>query len=451
MAFNLSGQPDLPQRWHAIRWSRLWVIIACGLALLVTLGAFNILNGILPTADDVDLYFRYARWTLSGELPYRDFTIEYPPFSLVFFLLPAILCYPLGGLEIERYKILFHTECFALNLATLWLAYTLFKHLYPAVTSKAHHNLAWRMAAFTFGSILISLYLMQRFDVGASFLTILAIWLFYKQKPAWSGAALGLGFTAKLYPGILLPLVLLYFLYVKNDWRSIRRYIAGFCAACAVVLVPFLLTGADGLRVFLSYHLDRGIELETIFATVIVFGSYLGLTDALSMTDHGGLGLASNWVKPLASVSTLLTVAGLLLIYFMVWRTLRKNGGRVRIDWFVNVVSLTILWFILANKVLSPQYLVWLLPFMPIWRGWYKTILFLIALPLSFIPFPFLIDWLARLDALPFIILAVRNALLAVIFVMLIRDIWPNSFGFLNRRQSDKPSPTTELTESEAA
>ncbi len=448
MELNPSGQPDLPGKWRAIVWPRLWVIVACSVALLATLGAFNLLSNILPTADDVDIYFRYTRWTLSGELPYRDFVIEYPPFSLVFFIIPGLLCYPLGGLEIERYKLLFHTECFALNLATLWLAYALLKQLYPAVATKAHHNLSWRMAAFTFGSILISLYLMQRFDVGATFLTILAIWLFYKHQPLWSGVALGLGFTAKLYPGILLPLVLLYFLYVKNDWRSIWRYLAGFSLACVVVLVPFILTGSEGLKVFLSYHIDRGIELETIYATIIVFGSYLGLTHALSMTDHGGLGLASDWVKPLATASTILTFAGLLLIYYFIWRTLSRNGGRVRLDWFVNVVSLTILWFILANKVLSPQYLVWLLPFVPMWRGWNKTILFLITLPLSFIPFPFLIDWLARLDALPFIILTVRNGLLAAIFVMLARDIWPSG---IFSRPTCKPLPSSDLAESEAA
>ncbi len=449
MELNPSGQPDLPGKWRTILWPRLWVIVACSVALLATLGAFTLLSNILPTADDVDIYFRYTRWTLSGELPYRDFVIEYPPFSLVFFIIPGLLCYPLGGLEIERYKLLFHTECFALNLATLWLAYALLKQLYPAVSSKAHHNLSWRMAAFTFGSILISLYLMQRFDVGATFLTILAIWLFYKHQPLWSGVALGLGFTAKLYPGILLPLVLLYFLYVKNDWRSIWRYLTGFSLACVVVLVPFILTGSEGLKVFLSYHIDRGIELETIYATIIVFGSYLGLTHALSMTDHGGLGLASDWVKPLATASTILTFAGLLVIYYFIWRTLSRNGGRVRLDWFVNVVSLTILWFILANKVLSPQYLVWLLPFVPMWRGWNKTILFLITLPLSFIPFPFLIDWLARLDALPFIILAVRNGLLAAIFVMLARDIWPS--GIFSRRPTGKPLPSSDLAESEAA
>lgn len=447
MELNLSGQPP-SEKWNLFTKPRLWVILLCSLALLATLGAFNLLNTILPTADDVDIYFRYARWTLSGELPYRDFVIEYPPFSLVFFLLPALLCYPLGGLDIERYKILFHTECFALNLATLWLAYSVLKHLYPAVAIRAHHNLSWRMAGFTFGSILISLYLMQRFDVGATFLTMLAVWLFYKHKPAWSGVALGLGFTAKLYPGILLPLVLLYYIYVKNDWRSVWRSIAGFTAACVVVVVPFLLTGADGLRTFLSYHIDRGIELETIYATIIVFGSYLGLTQALSMTDHGGLGLASDWVKPLASLSTLLTFAGLFVIYFFVWRTLKRNGGRVRLDWFINVVSLTILWFILANKVLSPQYLVWLLPFVPIWRGWNKTILFLITLPLSFIPFPFLIDMLARLDALPFIILTVRNGLLAAIFVMLVRDIWPG--GIFTRKQPDRITTRRDLSPSDA-
>ncbi|MDB5078374.1 MAG: hypothetical protein JWP00_298 [Chloroflexi bacterium] len=445
MEVNLPGQPGLPQKWSFFKWSRLWVVLACSIALLATLAAYNLLNHILPTADDVELYFRYARWALNGDLPYRDYIIEYPPFSLVFFILPALLSYPLGGLELERYKLLFHTQCFALNLATLWLAYSLLRRLYPAVALKAHHNLSWRIGAFTFGSILISLYLMQRFDVGATFLTTLSIWLFYKHRPAWSGVALGLGFTAKLYPGILLPLVLLYFLYVKNDWRSIWRYLAGFSVACAVVLVPFILTGSNGLRAFLSYHSDRGIELETIYASIIVFGSYLGLTQALSMTDHGGLGLASSWVKPLATTSTLLTVAGLLLIYFFIWRTLSRNGGRVRLDWFVNVVSLTILWFILANKVLSPQYLVWLLPFVPTWRGWTKTILFLIALPLSFIPFPFLIDWLARLDALPFVILSIRNGLLVAIFVLLVRDIWPG--GLFSRRPAGKSPTPGDLSE----
>lgn len=445
MELNLPGRPGLPGKLGVLKWPRLWVIVACSVALVGLLGAFNLLSGILPTADDVEIYFRYTRWTLSGELPYRDFIIEYPPFSLVFFILPGLLSYPLGGLELERYKLLFHTESFALNLATLWLAYSLLKRLYPAVAAKAPHNLSWRMVAFTFGSILISLYLMQRFDVGASFLTMLAIWLFYKHRPAWSGVALGLGFTAKLYPGILLPLVLLYFLYVKNDWRSIWRYLAGFSLACTVVLLPFVLTGASGLRAFLAYHADRGIELETIYATIIVVGSYLGLTAALSMTDYGGLGLASAWVKPLATFSTILTVAGLLLIYFFIWRTLSRNGGRVRLDWFVNVVSLTILWFILANKVLSPQYLIWLLPFVPIWRGWNKTILYLIALPLSFIPFPFLIDWLARLDALPFIILTIRNGLLAAIFVLLARDIWPS--GLLSRSPVVKPVSPDDLPE----
>ncbi|HEX2915489.1 MAG TPA: glycosyltransferase 87 family protein [Chloroflexia bacterium] len=411
-------------------WSRLWVLLACSGALLGTLIVFNLLNNILPTADDVDLYYRYAFRTLHGELPYRDFIVEYPPFALLFFILPALLCYPFGGMNPQLYDWLFHTQAFILNLSTLWLGYSLLIKLYPAAAIRAHHTINWRLAAYTLGSMLISLYLLQRFDVGATFLTILALWFFYNKNYGWSGFALGLGAAAKLYPGILLPVILLYMWYALRNRPACWRYIAGFCLACALVLMPFLVTGSNGLRAFLAYHSDRGIQVETIFAAIIVFGSYLGLTNALAMVDHGALGLASYWVKPLATFSTVLTIAGLLFIYYLVWRDLRNNNGRVRTDWLIEVLSITVLWFILANKVLSPQYLVWMLAFMPLWRGWKKTVLFLIALPLSFIPFPFLIDWMARLDFLPYAILAVRNGLLIAIMVMLVRDIWkiPNPF-----------------------
>ncbi len=435
------------RQWLSEHWGTLRVVLGCSATLLAILALYNFFNHLLPTADDVDLYYRYTRRTLTGELPYRDFIIEYPPFAVVFFILPGLLSYPLGGLDPTRYELLFHTECFLLNLATLWLGYGLLVRLYPTAAIRAQHTINLRVIAFTAGSIMISLYLMQRFDVGATFLTILSLWFFYSRWPGLSGVALGLGVTAKLYPIIILPLIIVYLWEGKHERWQIWRYLAGFSLACGLVLLPFILTGADGLKAFLAYHTDRGIELETIFATIIVAGSYLGLTNALAMVDHGGLGLASDWVRPLATASTLLTVAGLLVIYFISWRTLRSNAGKVRTDWLVQVISLTILWFILANKVLSPQYMIWLLAFMPLWRGWTKIILFLIALPLSFIPFPFLIDWLARLDALPFLILAFRNCLLIAIFVLLARDIWnwpalPKFLRFNTTRNTSKASRT---------
>jgi hypothetical protein len=49
------------------------------------------------------------------------------------------------------------------------------------------------------------------------------------------------------------------------------------------------------------------------------------------------------------------------------------------------------------------------------------------------------------LDALPFIILSIRNGLLVAIFVLLARDIWPG--GLLSRPPVGKPSSPEDLPE----
>ncbi len=386
--------------------------------LLLLLAGFNLLTPILPTNNDVELYFRYTRRILqAGEVPYRDFGFEYPPLALPFLVLPGVLCYPFGGLEVERYAWLFHTECFGLALAGLGLLYGLLPRFY------AGRNIGWRLAAYTVGCGLISIFLMQRFDMAAAFLTLVAFWFFYRDKPGWAGVALGLAVLTKLYPAVILPPMLLYMWYVRPLRPQIWWLLTGFGIAGGVVLAPFVLIGTDGLRAFVAFHSERGLEVETVFAGVVVFARYLGLTEARVENQFTAFEIISPWSKPLATASTILTIIGLLLIYFWLWRNLRRQSDKLPLDWVITAASLSILWFILANKVLSPQYLIWLLVLLPFWRGRAKIILLLLALPLSLLPFPFLVDWLTRLDAVPYIILAVRNGLLIALLGLLLADL----------------------------
>ncbi len=415
MAQLKTGELNKKDWWD--KWPRWWIGLVCSGALLLALVAFNLLNQILPTSNDVELYYRYAVRMLHGELPYRDFLVEYPPFALPFIVLPGLFCYPLGGLELDRFKILFHTECFILSLATLWLAYALLSRV-------STQRLGWKLAAYTLGSLLISIFLFQRFDIAAAFLTMLAVWFFYRGQVGLAGVALGLGAMAKLYPAVMLPIFLLYLWYTKGDRRAVWRYLVGFGLTCTLVILPFALTGLEGLKSFVTYHSERGLQLETIFAGLIVFASYLGLSEAQVVNDHLSFEIVSPWARPLATASTLLTVGGLLLIYFLLWRKIRRDRQLISEGWLIPTLSLSILWFILSNKVLSPQYLIWLLPFVPLWSGRLKTVLFICALPLSFLPFPFLLDWMTRLDWLPFGLLAVRNALLVTLFYWLAQSIF---------------------------
>ncbi len=399
-----------------------WLVpLACSLGLLVVLVLLNSIS--LPAANDVEIYYNYARRTLQGELPYRDFFIEYPPLALLFFMPPALLSSLLGGISLPAYTLWLHCEFFGLNLACLWLIYFLLRSQTFSKTDKKA-----RLQSFTWGSVLISLYLLQRFDIGIAFLTLLAIYFFQQQKPGWAGVMLALGTLAKLYPALLLPLFFGLYWYPGRDRRSIIRCGVGFGVGGLVLLLPFLLTGLEGLKSFLVFQGERGLELESLFAGLVVLGSYLHLTQALSMVEHGGLGLASYWVRSLASASTLLTLVGEAVLLFFMWRNLRKEFRLPQFDWLINAASLLILWFILANKVISPQYLIWLLVLAPFWRSKTTQRLLLLTLPLSIIAFPFLVDWLILLDPLPFAILAVRNTLLVAIFVRLARDLFIGPF-----------------------
>ena len=76
---------------------------------------------------------------------------------------------------------------------------------------------------------------------------------------------------------------------------------------------------------------------------------------------------------------------------------------------------------ILANKVLSPQYLAWLLPFAALLPG-PQALLLVAASVLTTIEYPILFDALRAIDPFPVLVVNVRNAMLLVLFVWILVD-----------------------------
>lgn len=392
--------------------------------LFLVLVLFTLGTAVLPATEDVTTYYEYSRFTVMGRIPFLDFQMEYPPFALIFFLLPWLVLYPAGGLRGEfydnrdLYASIFHVECFLLEIATMWLAYRLLRKLYPSVRPAIF---APRLIWYTLGALAISLYMLQRFDIGASFLLLLGLYLIYDQKPGWAGAVLALGAGAKLYPAIALPMAIIYLWRYKGKPKAALRCLIGFAIAGAVITLPALIISPSGLLAFLKYHSERGIEIESIYGTIAALGHYLNLAPATSIVDHSSIGFASPWGSSLVTLSTLLTVGGLLVIIALAWNHARPDA-HLRTDWLIQVTALGVLWFILANKVLSPQYMIWLLAFVPFWKG-SKQPLFLVALLLSFVPFPLLSAELFKLDWKPMAVLVVRNGILLIIFWQLLPNL----------------------------
>ena len=66
-----------------------WQLAFFGLTQVIILPL--LFNTIYVTQySSVGLYYNYASAIMDGSFPYRDFTVEYPPFALFFFILPRL-------------------------------------------------------------------------------------------------------------------------------------------------------------------------------------------------------------------------------------------------------------------------------------------------------------------------------------------------------------------------
>lgn len=396
-----------------------WILPLYITLLFVALLIFNCFNNILPAAEDLKEYFTDATKLLNGQLPYRDFQLEYPPLALLFFVPPAWISSWFGPPDLSRYHLIFHGECFVLAAATLWVVAAIWPKVYPQVNTA---SLIYRLGLYAFGCIIFCLYLLQRFDIGAALITTLAIYAFISERPILTGLLLALGTWVKLYPAIILPVLLIYYWRTRRDWRNALRLAVSFGlvnlfilgATLAVVPLRYLIT-------FLSYQAQREIQTESIYASIIAVARTLGLTKATVIHDYGSFNFLSPWSVPLSGVATLLVIAGLLALYGLAWWRLGNAQKESQLFKILQITALLIFWFILANKVLSPQYLIWLLPFLSFWRG-FKVWVFLLILVLSFLPFPFWLGDLINFEPFPYTVLLIRNFLLLLIFGQLLRE-----------------------------
>jgi hypothetical protein len=179
-------------------------------------------------------------------------------------------------------------------------------------------------------------------------------------SPHWLAAAygaLGLGVAYKIVPIVAVPFL----------WLAERRAPAGERRAGrallilgATALTPFAiqwLQSGSGVFGFVTFHTGRGIQLESLWATVMALGGLVGVP-VTAVLWTGGVNLTSALAPAMLWLSTAALVAfiGGLFAWFA-----RRHVVCTRED------ALRLLCFVIAGavilaKVLSPQYFVWALP-----------------------------------------------------------------------------------------
>jgi hypothetical protein len=331
---------------------RKWLPVALGLG--VYLVAISALVGLLGftrvwyrffDVSDIPVYHAYAAAMDRGLRPFVDFPAEYPPLALRLFDLPGHPTDP------ERYALWFATVMLLSLAAASVLVAKAAARLGPGRWTPA-------IGALTFGTSVLALgaIVANRFDAVVALALALFLWATVSRRWVLAGLALGLGTALKLTPVIMLPLPLL----LATRGRTRAGVLLAFAVAAAV---PFLIEGRlawDGLAAVVRFHGARPLQAESVLATPLLLAHLLGLQPVQMGTAFGSQFVTARGAPLLATVSAPLAAALLLVVYRLAWRgreRLRREPGALAL---VSLAAL--LAFLVPAKVLSPQFLVWLVP-----------------------------------------------------------------------------------------
>ncbi len=321
--------------------------------------------------DDItELAWTWAREVLAGQSPYHEVAVSYPPLAMFGFALPGLVA---PG-----------PDDYALPFALLVL-------VVDAVGAR-WGGLRYVLAVPAVGPVL----LLWRYDLAPAVCHLGAAVLALQGRRAGSWGLLGLGIALKPYLLVVVPLWLL--------WdRSLPR--------ASLALLPSLvaagaMTALIGFE-WLDAYVFQGRREVSVEAGPAVVASLFGLGSV--ELDQACLCFVRTGIDPAGTIGSLVGFAALAGIY---WRS-----RRVEAEGLVNASVCCVAAILLVAPVLSPQYLVWLLPIAALLGG---PALWLAAAAAftAFLAYPVLYDDVLDGDALPLLLL--RLVLLATLIAVAI-------------------------------
>jgi uncharacterized membrane protein len=397
----------------ALRPLWLWLV---GLALVV--GVMIPLSCRFPVPD-LQYFYDYGSRLMQGQMPYRDYVVEYPPLALLPMTLPFLVTLN-PGLTYQAFVWLFSTEMMLFGIACLVVVFrivTTTNNLRQPPITPPTLTLSWLLL------LTISIY-PWRYDLFPTLLTLLALLAFLNRRPLLTGVWLGLGVVAKLYPLVLLPVFGLAYL-ARRGYRPLLHLVIGSLGAVGGMMLPVLIAAPQDALVFLTFHVQRGLQIESLAAGPIELVSALGLTKIDLVLNFGAWHIES----PLAQIVigwlpyALVLFSGTVLL--LAWRRFRLEVAahqQISSDALLTCITAVLLAFVIANKVFSPQYLLWIYPFGALLAQ--KTARWLLAIAaLTLLVYPILYIGLMNMQPFPVVVLNIRNLLVLGLFVGLIRRL----------------------------
>jgi hypothetical protein len=312
-------------------WIATWILTR---GLIVAQVGFWLPGG--PEYQDINSYEAWSHWITSTHLLPQEETWQYPPGAAFLMLIPRI-----GG---GSYDISFVVLMLALDLIGLWLMTRLAREERRDVGVWI-----WLLAM----PMLFSLPVL-RFDLVPTVIAMAALLIIHR-RPGWFGFLAGVGGMVKVWP--------LFVLFGEWDRKRLLRSLAAALAAVVLIFAASELAFSESFR-FLTNQGDRGLQIEAVAASPWSLRQVITGKEPPIAQRFGTNEIDSPTADALGKALDLVAVAAFVAAGFWWWLR-RREIGRGRVD--LTDVSLSrdfvftvVLLFVVVSRVLSPQYMIWL-------------------------------------------------------------------------------------------
>ncbi len=193
-----------------------------------------------------------------------------------------------------------------------------------------------------------------------------------------------------------------------------------FIGVSLAVFLPFLVLAPHGVWASVSGQASRPLQIESLGASLLLAAHQVWGAALTVQPGHGSDNLAGSLPHAFALGQAVLQLAALAGLWVAFAR------GRADSDRLLRICAASVCAFIAFGKVLSPQYLVWLMPVVPLVRGRRAAVagaLLLAAMVLTQLWFPSrYLDLVFSLDPAATWLVLARDLVLVALLALL---AWP--------------------------
>ena len=323
----------------ATRWRATAAVVVCSFhlaAFVPTIGDWSsiLINDFAPQAQAIR----------HGDLPYRDQQIEYPPLSIPVLIAPVYIDESTQGFVDG-----FMWEMLLFDLALVVL-------IALALPGDARRVLS-ALGVYTAGLLILSDVVLDpslidygplalvRFDLVPALFVLAAVFARDRGRSATWSALLSVGVGLKAFPLLLYPALL-------RGERNLRRVAVAGAITLLICAASVIVTG-DEFGSAITYHTGRALQVESLAASPFEIAHVLGSSGITTMVGHGGFEISASHVTLARWVSVAIGAGAYLLIVAAGWRSRASN---------LELVSALLAVLVIFSPVLSPQFLLWILP-----------------------------------------------------------------------------------------